>query len=328
MRSGIFSYLRRIAPAAALFALFAGVFAAVFYLSGAPAAAVGYAAVLCGFLGLVCLAAGAVRYAGRRRQMAAALRDPLLPVQLPQAGDGLEEDYQKLIGALREELDRRQARTDRAVEDRLDWFTGWVHQIKTPIAGLGLLLEDPQPDRGEMKNQLFRIEQYAEMALGYLRLDGGQDLVVARYGLDGIVRRAVKKYAAWFIRRGVTLNYGPVEGQVLTDEKWLGFTVEQLLSNALKYTPRGSVSVYTEPGPTLVVRDTGVGIAPEDLPMVFEKGYTGFNGRRGDGRSTGIGLYLCRRVCRMLGHDISLRSEPGRGTEARLDLAERELGVE
>ena len=324
----VLGYLRRNAGAAALFALFSAIFALVFYLTGAPAAAVGYAAALCAAVGLGCLAVGCARYAARRARLAAALRDPALPVELPAPADETEADYQRLALALRGELDRRQAEADSALADRLDWFTAWVHQIKTPIAGLGLLLEDREPDRGEMKNQLFRVEQYAEMALGYLRLDGGRDLVIARHELDPIARQAVKKYAAWFIRRGVALDYGPVEGTALTDGKWLGVVLEQLLSNALKYTPSGSVSVSTEPGPVLVVRDTGLGIAAEDLPLVFEKGYTGFNGRRGDGRSTGIGLYLCRRVCRMLGHGISIRSAPGQGTEVRLDLTERPLGVE
>ena len=322
------SYLRRAAGPAALLALFAGIFALVAYLAGTPAPAVGYAALLCAAAGLGCLGAGYVRYGARRRALERALRDVSLPAELPEPGDGLEADYQKLIAAMRAEMDRRAAADGRAMADRLDWFTAWVHQIKTPIAGMALLLDDGEPDRGEMKNQLFRIEQYAEMALGYLRLDGGRDLVIARHELDAVVRRAVKKYAGWFIRRGVALDYEPLREQVLTDEKWLGFVIEQVLSNALKYTPRGGVRIYAEPGPVLVIRDTGVGIAPEDLPMVFEKGYTGFNGRQGDGRSTGIGLYLCRRVCRMLGHGIALRSRPGEGTEVRIDLTERPLGVE
>ncbi len=321
------SYLRQNAVPAALTALFAGIFALVAYLAGTPAPAVGYAAVLCGAAGLVCLGIGYGRYAARRRALDRALRDVSLPAELPEPGDGLEAAYQRLVVAMRAEMDRRAAEDSRAVTDRLDWFTAWVHQIKTPIAGMALLLDEQTPDRGEMKNQLFRVEQYAEMALGYLRLDGGRDLVLARYDLDAIVRRAVRKYAGWFIRRGVALDYRPLAAQAITDEKWLGFVIEQVLSNALKYTPKGSVRVYAEPGPVLVIRDTGVGIAPEDLPMVFEKGYTGFNGRREE-RSTGIGLYLCRRVCRMLGHRICIRSRPGEGTQVRIDLTERDVGVE
>lgn len=324
----VLAYFRRNAATAAMFVVFALLFALVFYLSGAPAAAVGYASILCGAVGLVCFAVGCVRYRARRRRLAAALQDPTLPVELPPPADGAEADYQRLVLALRQVLHQRQAESDRALADRLDWFTTWVHQIKIPISGLDLLLADEEPDRAEMKNQLFRIEQYAEMALGFLRLDGGQDLRIARHELDPIARRAVKKYASWFIRKGLALDYGPVEGTALTDEKWLGFVVEQLLSNALKYTPTGSVAICTEPGPVLVIRDTGLGIAAEDLPLVFEKGYTGFNGRQGDSRATGIGLYLCRRVCEMLGHGIAIRSAPDQGTEVRLDLTERTLGVE
>ena len=114
---------------------------------------------------------------------------------------------------------------------------------------------------------------------------------------------------------------------MLTDEKWLSFVLEQLLSNALKYTPSGGVSVYMEAPATLCIADTGIGIAPEDLPRIFEPGYTGLNGRQ-DKRASGLGLYLCRRVCRNLGHGLTAQSEPGKGTVMRLDLSRKELAVE
>ncbi len=106
---------------------------------------------------------------------------------------------------------------------------------------------------------------------------------------------------------------------MLTDEKWLGVVLEQLLSNALKYTPEGAIRVYAE-GDTLVVEDSGIGIRSDDLPRVFEKGFTGYNGRE-DKKSTGIGLYLCSRICDRLGHGLSITSEVGRGTKALIDLS-------
>ena len=321
------SYLKSRAGGIGLFILFAAIFWTVFALSGLPVAAVGYGAVLCAFFGLVYLVADGLRWARRRRALTRALRAPALPGELPTAKNDLEADYQRLVEALRAELTGREADARRQFADRMDYFTAWAHQIKTPIAGMELLLADENLDRAELKGQLFRIEQYTEMVLGYLRLDGGSDLVIARYDLDAIVRRAVKKYAFRFIRQGLTLDYEPLNERVLTDEKWLAFVIEQLLSNALKYTPRGGVHITLEPGPTLVIRDTGVGIAPEDLPMVFQKGYTGFNGRREE-RSTGIGLYLCRRVCDMLGHTISIQSIPGQGTAVYLGLEEKPLQVE
>lgn len=321
------SYWKKNAGAAALFCLFAGIFAVVFCFSGVPIASAGYGALLCAFIGLVCLAVGYARYAGRRRLLSEAVKNPGLPGALPPAKDVMEADYQQLINALREQLAAQEADNARRFADRTDYYTAWAHQIKTPIAAMDLLLDDRELDRAAMRNQLLRIEQYAEMALGYQRLDGGSDLRIGRYGLDGIVRKAVKKYAAWFIRQGLVLAYEPPEGQVLTDEKWLEFVIEQLLSNALKYTPQGSVSIYTEPGPVLVIRDTGIGIRAEDLPMVFQKGYTGFNGRQ-EARSTGIGLYLCQKVCAMLGHTVSIQSAPGEGTTVRLGLKERVLHIE
>ena len=160
------------------------------------------------------------------------------------------------------------------------------------------------------------------MVLQYLRLESeSSDLVLKTQNLDDIIRQAVKKYAPLFIRKKLTLVYEPVNCQVLTDEKWLEFVLEQILSNAIKYTKRGSVAVYMDDREekTLVIADTGIGIAAEDVPRVFEKGFTGYNGRY-DKRSTGIGLYLCRRVLNRLSHTIRIESEPGQGTRVYINL--------
>ena len=166
------------------------------------------------------------------------------------------------------------------------------------------------------------------MVLMFLRLDSDStDYVIREYDLDGIVRGAVKKFAGEFIGRKLRLDYQPLNTTVLTDEKWLSFVVEQLLSNALKYTPSGTISITLEQEQTLCVRDTGIGIAPEDLPRVFEKGYTGYNGRS-DKRASGIGLYLCKRICQNLGHRISVESQAERGTTVRIDLSHQKLEIE
>ena len=144
--------------------------------------------------------------------------------------------------------------------------------------------------------------------------------------VDKIVKSAIRKFAAQFIRKGIRLEYTPIDACVVTDEKWLIFVVEQLLSNALKYTPRGTVTIYWE-NECLCIRDTGIGIAPEDLPRIFDRGYTGDTGRS-DKKATGLGLYLCRRICKNLGHGISAESTPGKGTLIRLDLSRRETVFE
>src|SRR5699024_342100 len=138
----------------------------------------------------------------------------------------------------------------------------------------------------------------------YLRLGSDSSDYMIREGeLDTILRQAVRKYAPLFIRGKVSLELSPTGLRVLTDEKWLQLAVEQVLSNAVKYAPGGGVRIYAR-DTRLIVEDTGVGIAREDLPRIFERGFTGCNGRM-DKRATGIGLYLCREICRRLGHTIT-----------------------
>jgi signal transduction histidine kinase len=179
--------------------------------------------------------------------------------------------------------------------------------------------EDTEENR-DLLAELFRIEQYVDMVLSYIRLGSSQtDFVFAWYDLDSIIRQAIHKYASQFVRRRIRLVYEPVEVQVLTDEKWLLFILEQLLSNAIKYTPQGTVTITVSPEKILTVSDTGIGIAPEDLPRIFEKGFTGYNGRA-DKKATGLGLYLCRQTADILGIRVSAQSEPGRGSTFSLDL--------
>lgn len=203
-----------------------------------------------------------------------------------------------------------------------DYYSLWVHQIKTPIAAMDLLLqEDDSPHRGELEMELLKIGQYVEMVLSYLRLDSDStDYVLREYPLDDILRQAVRKFAKMFILKKITLDFQETGKTVLTDEKWLLFVVEQVLSNALKYTPAGgTIRIYGD-GATVVIADNGIGIREEDQARVFEKGFTGYNGRA-DKKSTGIGLYLCRQVMDRLNHGISLTSRPGQGTLVRLDLS-------
>ncbi|MFR7742767.1 MAG: sensor histidine kinase [Acutalibacteraceae bacterium] len=196
-------------------------------------------------------------------------------------------------------------------QDMLDYYTLWAHQIKTPIASMRLCLQqEDTPQARQLLQELSRAEQYVEMVMVYLRLTGGSDLVLREYELDAIVRRAVRRFAGEFIGRKLKLCYEPLNVSCVTDEKWLLFVVEQVLSNALKYTRAGSITIELEAPKTLVIRDTGIGVAPEDLPRIFEKGYTGYNGR-GDQKASGLGLYLCRTICKRLGHTITASSVPG-----------------
>ena len=312
--------------------LFAGlilIFSAVVWLSGAGGLLARYTALLCTALALAVALADLRRFALRHRQLSDALKSICVSdEQLPPPGDLIGEDYTRLIRALGEEKTRAAGAMDLRRREMEDYFTLWAHQIKTPIAAMRLILQTrPENSAGELSQELFRVEQYVEMVLNYLRLDSDStDFVFKTCDLDGIIRQCVRKYAKQFIRKKISLEYGGTEVQVLTDEKWLCFVIEQLLSNALKYTNTGSIRIFTQ-GETLVIEDTGIGIAPEDLPRVFEKGYTGYNGRT-DKKATGIGLYLCKRILQKLGNEISISSVVGQGTSVSIDLRREELRVE
>lgn len=168
---------------------------------------------------------------------------------LPTTSHLIEQDYQQLLQVLSEEMKRRSLLADTAKQDMVTYYTLWAHQIKTPIAAMHLLLQtEDTPQNAELGEQLFKIEQYVQMVLQYLRLNSSSsDFVIRTYDLDHIVKQAVHKYAKLFVRKKIALTYTPCNCTVLTDEKWLGFVIEQLLSNALKYTHMGSISIYLQP---------------------------------------------------------------------------------
>ena len=326
----LLAYLKRQYKLLLLLAGAVCVFAAVFALYDLPLEAVAYAGVLCLALGLVLFSVGYSRFLRRHRELQRLLRqtgEKALP--LPPARGLLEEDYQALLQAVCRDRARLAAENENRLRELTDYYSLWAHQIKTPIAAMDLLLqEDDSPHRGELEMELLKIGQYVEMVLSYLRLDSDStDYVLREYPLDDILRQAVRKFAKMFILKKITLNFQETGKTVVTDEKWLLFVVEQVLSNALKCTPAGgTIRIYGD-GATVVIADNGIGIREEDQARVFEKGFTGYNGRANK-KSTGIGLYLCRQVMDRLNHDISLASRPGQGTLVRLDLSRESRMVE
>ncbi len=324
----VWNYLKTRRKESAVFALFAGIMAAIFALYKLPAAAVGYGALICCFFGAVFLAIDYRSFRRRHRELSRELSAVL--EYMPQPAGLLEEDYQKIIRHLEAKGRAQAEETERNYQDLTDYYTAWVHQIKTPIAAMRLILQGEEPECArELTGELQRIEQYVEMVLCYLRLNSNStDYVIREYDLDELLRQAVRNYAPVFIRKKIRLEYEPLHERVVTDEKWLLFVIEQILSNGLKYTETGGViSIALEMPKTLCIRDTGIGIAPEDLPRIFEKGFTGGNGRT-DRKASGIGMYLCKQICDNLGHGLCVTSAPGAGTEVRLDLKNADLEVE
>ncbi|WP_295212245.1 sensor histidine kinase [Ruminococcus sp.] len=322
-------YLAQYRSFAIMLIVFAAVFGAVLYLYNENTEAVLYAFGICAAIGAVVLAIGFVNFALKYRKLAQIYDNISITAEdFPEAKSPVEAEYiamiEKLCAINRDSITAYQ--TERS--EALDYYTTWVHQIKTPISVMQMILQREDTDEHrELSAELFRVEQYAEMALSYVRLDSdSRDLVIKDLDLDSVIRKSIRRYAAQFIRRKLVLKYSGTEVKVLSDEKWLAFIIEQLLSNAVKYTESGSVEISVS-GEVLAIKDTGIGIASEDIPRIFEKGFTGYNGRE-NSKSTGLGLYLCKKSAQMLGHKIWAQSETGQGSTFFVDLHRDKLEVE
>ncbi len=247
---------------------------------------------------------------------------------LPHATDLKERQYHKIIKDLYEQMQQLQFKTNLKESEMKDYYSLWAHQVKTPLAAMRLMLQNDEKEISSyaLQEELFKIEQYIEMVLHYLRLENmSSDLILREYRLKDIVNQAVKKNAVLFINSKLSIDIRDFDCKVITDEKWLLFVIEQLITNAVKYTPAGGITISLEKNNNkrwLVIQDTGIGIKAEDLPRIFEKGFTGYNGRF-DTRSTGIGLYLCKQVLDKLSHKIEVFSEVGKGTKACIDVSVR-----
>lgn len=307
------------------------------YLIGARKQDLVYAAVLDAILLLITVLVGFFRYSSKVKALSNALKCPVEEqAQLPEATDDVEILYHWLLE--NQSIARSESESSAAIRQSQmrDYYSMWVHQIKTPISAMKLLLEVEREELGQLicddeqsqyllsdnmdsfEDELFRIEEYVSMALQYQRVSSTEnDFVLEKVSVDGVIRDTIKKYAKIMIRRHIGINYSGTGQEVYTDGKWLAFMLEQILSNAIKYTPQGFVTIETAEEKDrffITIKDTGIGIKAEDLPRVFEKGYTGYNGHA-DKKATGIGLYLCRQMADKLGHTIRMESEIGKGTK-------------
>lgn len=323
-------YLWQYRWTALMFFGYACIFSMIFFLYDLETEAVWYAAGLCVLVTVVILVIQFYGFIRKHRQLERIGRSvELLLGELPKPYNLPEEDYQNLLRRLKAVFDENSNLWQNERRESLDYYTTWVHEIKTPIAVMRMILqgEDTEANR-ELSAELFRIEKYVEMALGYLRLGNeSSDFVFREQKLDGIIRQVIHEYAPYFVRNRIRLNYEGTEARVLTDEKWLRFMIEQVLSNAVKYARGGCVSITVTQDKVLKIADTGIGIAPEDVPRIFEKGFTGYNGRA-DKKATGLGLYLCRLTANKLSHKVSAESAVGVGTVISIDLRRDELEVE
>mgnify|MGYP000917844727 FL=1 len=226
------------------------------------------------------------------------------------------------------EMDKK----NRAIEEReklndlMDYYTLWAHQIKTPIAASSLLVGEIEDKKvkNQLEQELFKIESYVNIVLQYLRLESfHEDLVLKKENVEDLVKEIVKKYAIFFIQKGLSLNLHDLDRTIITDKKWFVVILEQVLSNSLKYTSQGGIEIYFQED-TLYIKDSGLGIQDADLLRVFERGFSGYNGRLTQ-QSSGLGLYLSKKIADELGHQISIASQVGQGTTVMINFSEKKM---
>lgn len=415
-QESIFSFLKMRKVPIIIFTGIVFLFAVLFYLYDIPQDAVIYGTQLSLVWGIVWLLIDFRKYYKRHRLLYINREQFVNSAEeLPEYMDSIEYDYQELVKELCQQKKDLISQNRISRKEMLDYYGMWVHQIKTPIAAMDILLQnteqvlyqlgekefvekvfgdsierkpdgtekssdnierkpgsteksldsrerkpgsiekssdsiqkspddieqthnsievskeetaDISPDKllefiqeampiSDMKMELFKIEQYVEMALNYLRVeDISSDLAFKRCAVDSMVRQVIRKYSKIFISKKMKMNFKPTERYVITDEKWFVFVLEQLISNALKYTKQGKIAIYMQED-SLVIEDTGIGIPAEDIPRIFEKGFTGYNGRENK-KSTGIGLYLCKNIMDKLQWNITVTSKVGAGTKIYL----------
>ena len=313
------SYLKKNIKVYILFVVFIAIFFIMFYLYNLPLEALIYTGSFCFLASFVASISDYVNYKESYKKLKFLEENILNDLDaLPKSLDIRIDYYHKIIEKLYEELEKLAQENRQKNTDMVDYYSMWVHQIKTPIAAMNFLLDNEEVDQKILQQELFKIERYVEMVLTYIRLDSiSSDYVITKINLDEVVKDSVKKYATIFINKKIKLNYVSHETMVISDKKWLSFAFEQILGNSVKYSSAGGEITIETCENKLVIEDRGIGIKEEDLPRIFEKGFTGFNGRY-EKKSSGLGLYLCKKTLDKLGHHIEISSKVGEGTRIEI----------
>ena len=333
MKGNIFiSYLKERFKIIIAFVTFVVIFFIVYSLYHISFEPILYSSILVVTLAMIFSIYDFYKYYANSIKVKSILRDvQYVEDSLPESKCLLEQYYQEIIKNLYERNKRMESISDNNNSEMIEYYTMWVHQIKTPIAALHMILQSMElgKEKRAISQELFKIEQYVEMALHFVRMGTmSSDLRLESYSIKFIVNDVIKKYSTIFINKKIKLNLEDIDIEVITDEKWISFVLEQIISNALKYTKKGTISIYMDnkSKETLVIEDTGIGIAKEDIPRVFERGFTGYNGRM-DKKSTGIGLYLCKKILDNLSHKINIDSEIGKGTTVAIDFSRKNIEI-
>lgn len=320
------SYIKKNLKIYLLLIVFIFIFVLIFYLYNLPFEALFYSGSLCFVAVLITSIIDFNNYRKSYIDLKYLESNILNSMEdLPKSLDIRVEYYQKIIERLHNEVERLKIEDNKKMEDLADYYSMWIHQIKTPIAAMNFLLDNEETDVKVFKQELFKIERYVEMVLTYIRLGSEtSDYVITSIDLDEVVRENIKKYATLFINKKLKLNYVSHETYVISDKKWLGFAFEQLLSNAIKYTKSGGEISINISESELIIEDNGIGIYEEDLPRIFEQSFTGLNGRY-EKKSSGLGLYLCKKTLDKLQHKIEITSEVNKGTKVIVSFPKKDI---
>ena len=320
------SYLKKNLKIYLLLIVFIFIFILIFYLYNLPFEVLFYSSSLCFIIALIVSIIDFNNY--RKSYIDLKYLESNILNNMEDLSKSLDirvEYYQKIIERLHNEVEKLKIDDNKKMENLADYYSMWIHQIKTPIAAINFLLDNEEIDVKAFRQELFKIERYVEMVLTYIRLGSEtSDYVITSINLDEVVRENIKKYATLFINKKIKLNYVSHETYVISDKKWLGFAFEQLLSNAIKYTKSGGEISINISESKLIIEDNGIGIYEEDLPRIFEQSFTGLNGRY-EKKSSGLGLYLCKKTLDKLQHKIEITSKVNKGTKVMITFPKKDM---
>ena len=245
----------------------------------------------------------------------------LLPEVLQEPNFMVGENINDILKELSRDMHEQVKHYRNIQEEYREYIEMWVHEIKTPIASSKLLIENNTNEvTRKIDTQMDRIENYVEQVLYYSRSDEvGKDYIIKKVGLSKLVKDVIKRNQRDFISKRISLQLGDLDEIIYSDTKWVEFILNQIIGNAIKYSKGkdDKIEIYLKKissAVVLTIKDHGVGIIERDLNRVFEKGFTGENGRK-FGKSTGIGLYLCKKLTDRLGLGLQVQSEENVGTE-------------
>lgn len=301
-----------------------GVFPAVMLLCSVPLNIVLYSAAIYLFIIFGFVGFDLFRYSAKVKRLAEIESNITRTIhEYPESENNIEKLYSGIIASIYRLMDEERRDLTAAYGEQVDYYTMWLHQIKTPISAMRLAIENDEHKNPVYEQELFKIERYVEMALQYVKLRNIEnDLRLETYDLDEIILECIKKYSTPFIYKNLSVDFKRTKLRVITDKKWLSFIIEQLLSNAVKYTMTGGLKIYKS-GYGFTIEDSGIGIRSEDLARIFEKGYTGYNGRL-DGRASGLGLYMANNIAKCLSLSLSVSSKVSKGTKMTISFSENE----